>query len=118
MKIVQKGEDDEYLMYLSEAKKGWFKVEKISGMEGDVAIKGSEAWVHGSVLGVGTINYGGETLELLDAPKSGKVVERIKEEATLKLKDMQGDWVKVEYKGVSGWIHRDSLCGSSLTNCS
>ena len=120
MQLIPKGEDDHYFITLSEVKDGWFKIEKISGMEVEnIEIEGSEGWIHGSVLGVDTRNYGRQTLDLLDAPKSGKVVGTIKEEVYgLKLKDMDGEWVKVEYKGVLGWINSEWLCGNPLTTCS
>ena len=120
IKIVQKGEDDYYFISLSDVKEGWFKVGEITDIEGNtIEIKDSEGWIHGSVLGVDTRNYGNQTIELLETPESGKVVGTIKEPSYgLKLKDMKGEWIKVEYKGISGWVKREWLCGNPLTTCS
>jgi SH3-like domain-containing protein len=88
-------------------------------MEEDVEIPNGEGWIHGSVIGVDTRNYGGQTLELLDSPINGNVVGEIKEQVYgLKLKDICGRWVQVDYKGIVGWIDSNWLCGNPLTTCS
>jgi hypothetical protein len=120
MQLVKGDIDDEFFIKLTQADKGWFKIKSpIGGMEEDVEIPNGEGWIHGSVIGVDTRNYGGQTLELLDSPINGNVVGEIKEQVYgLKLKDICGRWVQVDYKGIVGWIDSNWLCGNPLTTCS
>lgn len=109
----------EYMLRLTESKNGWFKVlSPVEGMESDVEIPNGEGWIHHSVIAVGTRNYGGKELELLDNHENGKVVGVIKEEVYgLRVKELCGSWVKVDYKGTIGWIEESWLCGIPWTTC-
>ncbi|MFK7799129.1 MAG: hypothetical protein AB8E82_16875, partial [Aureispira sp.] len=114
LQLVREDADAEFFLTLSQAQNGWFKIKNpIGSMEEDVEIPNGEGWIHGSVIAVDTRNYGAQTLELLDKPINGNVVEVIKEQAYgLKLKDICGRWVQVEYKGTVGWIDSNWLCGN------
>ena len=118
--LVKKDKEMEFFLILTQSKDGWFKVKNpIGTMEEDIKIPNSEAWIHGSVISVNTRNYGGQDLNLLDHPKDGKVVGVIKEESYgLRIKDLCGTWVQVEYKGTIGWIEDKWLCGNPVTTCS
>jgi len=120
MQLVKDDINIEFFLTLTEAQDGWFKLKSpIGGMEGDIDIPNGEGWIHGSVISADTRNYGGQTIELLDSPEVGTVVGTIEEEVGgLKILDMCGLWVKVEYDGIAGWIERDWLCGNPLTTCS
>ena len=117
---LTKTEDDEFFLKLIERQDGWFKIKgPIGGMESDIEIPSNEGWIHGSVIAVNTRNYGNQDLELLDNPKNGNLVGVIKEESHgLRLKDLCGSWVQVEYNGTIGWIESSWLCGNPLTTCS
>tara|TARA_B100001939_G_C16778030_1_gene545660 strand:- start:62 stop:691 length:630 start_codon:yes stop_codon:yes gene_type:complete len=120
LKLIKDDQDFEFLMTLTEAKDGWFLVQSpISGIDNDFEIKDGQGWIHGSVISVDTRNYGGQEIEILDKPNNGSVVRVIKEEAYgLKIKDICGPWVKIEYKGTIGWVEGQWLCGNPLTTCS
>jgi len=113
-------EEAQYMLLLTASKDGWFKVNNpIEGIEKELEIPNNEAWIHGSVIAVNTRNYGGEDLELLDNPENGKVVGVIEEESYgLRIKDLCGVWVKVNYEGTEGWIEANWLCGIPWTTCS
>lgn len=119
-KLITDDLNHDYLLTVTESKNGWFKVKTpIIGMENDVEIPNGEGWIHGSVISVDTRNYGGQHLNLLDKPIEGKIIKVIKKEVIeLRLKDMCGDWVKIEYNKAVGWIESKWLCGNPLTNCS
>lgn len=110
----------DYFLTLTEAKNGWFKIEDpVEGMESNVKIPKGEGWIHGSVISVDTRNYANQHLKLLEKPDNGKVITTIKKEVIgLRLKDICGNWTKVEYKKYVGWIENKWLCGNPLTNCS
>ncbi|MTB52089.1 SH3 domain-containing protein [Lewinella sp. W8] len=120
--LTLKGEDEggEYMMEITEVRDGWYKVKNpIGGIEEDVDIPGGIGWIHGSVIAVDSRNYGGQTLELRDAPEGREVVGLIKEEVGgIRIKDLCGAWVKVDYRGTVGWIESEWLCGIPWTNCS
>lgn len=121
MSVLRKNkQNSEYLITLTEAKQGWFKIKSpIEGTETDIDIPNGYGWIHGSVISVDTRNYGGQNLKLLDKPKSGKTVKIIEKEALgLTLVDMCDNWVKVNYNGHIGWIEDRWLCGNPYTNCS
>ena len=120
MKLIKDELNYEFFIMVTEAKNGWFKItEPIGGMENDIEIPNGEGWIHGSVISVDTRNYGGQQLSLLEKPKTGKTIKIIKKEVIgLRLKDVCGKWVKVEYEKTSGWIESKWLCGNPLTNCS
>lgn len=125
--IVERIEAGDMPMFAVERpRNGWWLItggtyEKPD--QGEIELKGSpnnQYWIHYSVIGVGTRNYGGETYYLRATPKSrGKVVYSFKDEISLRPIDVRGDWVKVKtYDGKhTGWIEADKLCGNSLTNC-
>ena len=110
----------EYSILVTKAKNGWFKVKSpINGMESDIEIPNGEGWIHGSVVSVDIRNYSGQHLNLLEKPIDGKIVKVIKKELIeLRVKDICGDWVKIEYDKTAGWIESKWLCGNPLTNCS
>ena len=77
-------------------------------------------YIHYSCIGVGTRNYGGQTLYLRATPSArAKVVYSFKEELVLRPIDIKGDWVKVTTTDGkhTGWIELEWLCGNPLTNC-
>lgn len=120
LKLIKDDQNPEFSFHLTEARDNWFKIEDpIFGMEDEFEIPNGIGWVHGSVIGVDTRNYGGEELRLLDAPYDGAVVGVIKKESYgLKIKDLCGDWVKVEHNGMTGWVGSEWLCGNPVTSCS
>ncbi len=120
MTLVKDDINMDYMLTVVEAKDGWFRVTgPIEGIEHDFDIPGNEAWIHGSVISVDTRNYGNQTIELLSSPVDGTLMATISEETGgLKILDMSGSWVQVEYDGTVAWIEARWLCGNPLTTCS
>lgn len=105
---------DYYTLTITASKNGWFKVTKIEGVESDhIEIPKGDAWIHHSVIGISTRRK----IELLDAPEEGNIVGTIEQETGVKIKDKYLDWVKIEYKGLTGWIESEWLCGNPVTTC-
>ncbi len=108
---------------------GWWRIKGNSyealdngGDLKEYVLKGSTTgyWIHNSVIGVGTRNYGGERLHLRAEPRSdARVTFTIRSEQIVRPIDVRGSWVKVKTldgRG-TGWIEAEWLCGNSLTNC-
>ena len=116
----------EYWMTVVEADNGWFKIEgkKIEGPDEIVEIPADEGWIHGSVISVDTRNYGDEVVELHEMPSvESPVVGSMKGvKYGLRLRDMCGEWIEVEWKEgaatKTGWVEAGWLCGNPLTTCS
>ena len=104
---------------------GWWKItngEYGDVEKGDRKLKGSRTgyWVHSSVLGIGTRNYGGQRLNLHQTPSSKSAITySFTEDLVLNPVDIKGTWVKVKTQDGKhvGWIELEWLCGNPLTNC-
>ena len=107
--------DFEYLLSVTDSKKGWFKIEgEINGIENNFKLPNNQAWVRGSVLSKDNFN----SITVLDHPENGRFVGTIpKSHKKIKLLDMCGPWVKVEYDEIRGWVKDKFLCGNPLTSC-
>ena len=125
-KVVMKlPNNTSYIVVLSSPSNGWWKVDEVENAEEgtDIMLKGSPTrkyWIHHSVVGYGTRNYGGERWCLRAAPSAkAKAAYWFKEEIILHPIDVKGKWVKVTTsdKKHTGWIEDDKLCGNPLTNC-
>ena len=112
-----------YSMSVCQPKNGWWQI--LNGVvyeaeEGEEIVFDGEVWIHSSVLRVGTRNYGEETLILRtepgeNAPEAGRITEVVEVRPVDLSAD--GNWVKVRYGEITGWIEARWLCGNPLTNC-
>jgi len=98
---------------------GWFRIDsKIFGMEKELINKGGSAWIHRSVISVSTRNYGNQKIPVRSAPGGGTIVTTINKEANgIRILDLCGSWVKISYKGKTGWISNKWICSIPWTNC-
>ncbi|MCB0401530.1 MAG: hypothetical protein KDD41_05565 [Flavobacteriales bacterium] len=115
-----------YQLTLKGVANGWFYVGKVWCPDHEEeSYDDLAAYVHGSVLAVSTRNYGGEHINLYEsADESSEVVATLTQETQLQLVDAtpESDWILVKYGHngniVQGWIQRQWICGSVVTNCS
>lgn len=102
-----------YILNVIDFKDGWLKINEINGVDG-YRISEFEGWVHTSIVGLGT-TY---DIDALDQPngtrKMGKVLG---EQGSFKIKDVYCEWIRIEYKGVIGWIESERTCGNPVTTC-
>lgn len=123
-KLVRTEENFEYFITCTESKEGWFKIQpEITSLESPVIIDSEECWIHGSVLGAGTRNYGNQVIEVYSDADKSKVVNKIKQEVALSFLDLCKNMVKVKWKDGNGkmqegWIDVEWVCGNPLTTCS
>ena len=117
-----------YIFTLTSPTDGWWKIEEIFNAEDDedptAVLTGSdtgEYWIHYSALGLGTRNYGGQSLTLrADPDEDAEIVFTFDNELEVMPLDVEGDWVQVmvDGYGIIGWIEAEWLCSNPLTNCS
>ncbi|WP_299683233.1 SH3 domain-containing protein [uncultured Tenacibaculum sp.] len=109
-----KGDTDYYMLSVIKAKKGWFKVKKIWGVDwGFIELSDEVGWIHYSVIGAATRRK----VNVLSIPKTGEVLGKIDQETSVKIKDMCSGWVKIESGNIAGWISSEWLCGNPVTTC-
>ncbi|MCP4458775.1 MAG: hypothetical protein GY816_12240 [Cytophagales bacterium] len=119
-------QENGYEVSISGVSDGWFLVSGIwSPDNDDGSYDEIRGFIHGSVLGMDTRNYGAEEIYLYAiADDDSETVVTIESEVrvTLKNTNSDGSWLQVRWihdgKTDVGWIHRDMLCGSMVTNCS
>lgn len=115
-KVIQKlnEADDYFTLTITEANNGWFKLVKITGVEGNnIEVFEGVGWIHHSVIEASTRRK----IELLDAPGSRVVVGMIEQEIGVRIKNKYMDWVQIEYNGLTGWIEAEWICGNPVTTC-
>lgn len=116
-----------YMVNISSPSNGWWQVDYIYDPVEDqpVSLYGSTTgkyWIHYSVLGLTTRNYGHQRWCLRKSPSErSKAVYYFNEVITVRPMDISrdGDWVKVKTfdKKHSGWIEIWNLCDNPLTTC-
>lgn len=115
---VDNGEEDAWTVTIHNPSKGWWQL--YGKRLGDIDIS-EGAWIHYSVLGMRTRNYGGGALSLrASASTKASVVATInKEEMTVRPMDISadGEWTKVKCEAGTGWIETSWLCGNPYTTC-
>jgi len=115
-----------YTVDLYEVWNGWFRISpQIETVDqGPIVLKSKQAWIHGSQLGAGTRNYGGQKLTFRTRPNANSpIVFTINEEIGVSYVDMVKGWIKVKYtpekskKSFVGWIETEWLCPNPVTTC-
>ena len=112
---------DDYFLTISGQQGDWFKISAIEGIENKYEWSGGEAWIHNSVVGASTRNYGNQKITMYDADnQNSNEVGTITMETALQVIAVCGDWVKVKTKPdqKNGWIKKEWICGNPLTTCS
>lgn len=116
--------EDEYFLSIIGCKGKWFKIKSpVGGIDVDYEIPGGEGWIHSSVMGMDTRNYGNQPIEIqIDATPRSEVVGIIEMEAHIKPVSACDDRVQILYEKengeqITGWIFSDWICGNPLTTC-
>lgn len=104
---------------------GWWKLSGLpenaeEATEIPLPASDSGYWVHYSVVGFSTRNYGGQTLQLHASPDTDSPVTfSFSEEMQLHPVGVVDGWVKVKTDDGkhTGWIQDEWICDNPLTNC-
>ncbi|HLO88168.1 MAG TPA: SH3 domain-containing protein [Nostocaceae cyanobacterium] len=91
----------------------WAKITNSSS-----GFKGS-GWVSLSKLGISTTGYGTKGVNIYaNTNLKSRKLGLIPPNTNLKLIDCQGEWAKVQYQNLKGWLAKPDQCGAALTSCS
>lgn len=95
------------------SKRNWAQITNASaGFSGT-------GWVYLPTLGISSRGYDTNGVDLYSNPnQKSRKVGRVPHTLSVKLLGCQGDWARVEYEGIQGWLAREDQCGAALTSCS
>lgn len=106
--------EDQYTLTISDAEKGWFKVERIEGVENGVtAILGGVGWIHHSDIQACTYKRAKVMSEIEDGEHLGYIEEKTK----VKVLDKYLNWLLISHNGVKGWVDFYSICYDPVKMC-
>ncbi len=103
---------NETLMVIAISRQ-WAKITNASG-----GFK-STGWAFLPMLGISSRGYGTKGVNIYTSadPQSRKI-GRVPPDQKVRLLGCKGDWAKIEYQGVKGWLAKEDQCGAALTSCS
>ena len=109
-----------FMMDICEEKNGWLRIKgSIIGDRDEIDLPDQSGWIHHSVVSVGTRNYGGQEIPLIDEPNGTKQTGAIlRESYGVKIIGLCGEWVKIQHNKNNGWVKAEWLCGNPFTTCS
>jgi SH3-like domain-containing protein len=114
----------EVILYINGVAGEWFRITELyiyGDSKGETQTPDLVGWVTGPVLGLRAIRYGttGAVVPLYEKPDTkSPVLTRLQSDAEVVVVGCRGDWVKVNYKGIEGWLAPESQCGNPFTSCS
>lgn len=95
---------------------GWVQINRAETIGGAVVFD-KKGWVSGNMLGIATRGYDGKGVKLYARARVRKAQGTIPSEAEVKVAGCEGDWMRVKYKSLSGWLDPADQCPNPVTNC-
>ena len=112
-------EEDTVVIYVVGFSNGWVKIAKAENGKGQIF--DDIGWVSAKMVETGTKgtpNYNSPITMYAAAKTSSKKVGTIPSEDMVKIAGFSCGWVKVTYKGKTGWVRDVNICGNPFTTCS
>lgn len=95
---------------------GWVQIDRAETIDGTVVFD-RKGWVSGNMLGIETRGYGTRGVKLYARARTRKTQGTIPSEVEVKVAGCEGDWMRVKYKSLSGWLDPAAQCPSPVTTC-
>ena len=95
---------------------GWVQINRAETIMGAVVFD-RKGWVSGNMLGLATRGYDGKGVKLYARARARKATGKLPSEAEVKVAGCAGDWMRVKYKSLSGWLDPADQCPSPVTTC-
>lgn len=106
-------DEDGVIVHIIGANNNWVLIGHAETVDGAEVFAG-KGWVFAQLLGTST-RY---KVKLLQEPvKKSAGVGLVPVEAEVKLMTCKGQWVRVEYKKLAGWLEPDAQCPNPVTTC-
>jgi len=125
--LVELERNDAYMVHIVGQKDGWFEIDFVEPGDPNNAIDipMQNGWIHHSVLGLTSRNYGAQKVPVYLYPDETKLLigEITERETELRFDQIYYDFVHVSFKDkkgkkIQGWIKKEWVCGSAFTTCS
>jgi hypothetical protein len=119
-KLPHKSNDDDdiVMVYITGYSNGWVKIAQAETVGGG-SVFDDIGWISAKMVGTGT--KGSESYDkpapLYAQTNTKKKIGTIPSEVEVQIAGFSCGWVKVIYKGKSGWIRDANICGSPVTTC-
>ncbi len=108
--------DGTVVRLLASSPNGWVQITHAETIGGAVVFD-RKGWVSGNMLGTGTRGYGTKGVKLYAAARKGGAVGTIPSEDEARIAGCSGDWVRVKYKNLTGWLQPEDQCPNPVTTC-
>ena len=111
-------EDDDIIMvYITGYSNGWLKIAQAEPITGEKVFD-DIGWISAKMVETGTQSNNNSPIPIyLAAKASSKKVGNIPGDVTVKIAGYQCGWVKIIYKGKTGWVQEKFICGNPVTTC-
>ncbi len=109
-------EDGTVVHIVASDPSGWVQINRAETIMGSVVFD-KKGWVSGNMLGIATRGYDGKGVKLYARARVRKSLGTIPSEAEVKVAGCEGDWMRVKYKSMSGWLDPADQCPSPVTTC-
>jgi SH3-like domain-containing protein len=77
-----------------------------------------KGWIYSPLLGTSTTGYATKGVKVYSQPNhSSKVLGKIPKDQLVTLLGCQGEYAKVKFKNLTGWIDKESQCPNPITTC-
>lgn len=95
---------------------GWVQIDRAETIMGAVVFD-RKGWVSGNMLGIATRGYGTRGVKLYPRARARKAAGTLPSEAEVRVAGCEGEWMRVKYKSLSGWLDPADQCPSPVTTC-
>ncbi len=96
---------------------GWVQIDRAETIMGAVVFEQRRGWVSGNMLGIMTRGYDGKGVKLYPRPRAKRAAGKLPSEGEVRIAGCEGDWMRVKYKNLVGWLHPEDQCSSPVTTC-
>ena len=114
-------DDDIVTIYITGYSNGWVKIARAETVGGGKLFD-DIGWISAKTVETGTkggeAGYDKPAPFYVSAKTSSKKVGMIPSESTVKISGFSCGWIKVTYKGKTGWMRTVNICGNPVTTCS
>ena len=100
----------------------WLKISEVSIFNGEEVLKKIDGWVYAPLIATTTrdddYNDSKYTAKLKERPDANsRTIAEIPAEAIVPLLTCKGDWAKIRYNNMEGWLSSEGQCPSPVTTC-
>jgi SH3-like domain-containing protein len=92
------------------------QIDRAETIGGEVVFE-KKGWVSGNMLGIATRGYGTKGVKLYAGAGKGKTLGIVPPEAEVTVAGCSGDWMRIKYKTLAGWLEPEAQCPNPVTNC-